>query len=123
MLVSSLLKTHFGDLPLHGLVTASREDGVAAAATVGLTDPCWAAAADGSTAAPATGSPGIAGTVNIVAVLSRVQPQKSVSELAARVKAWWIMAAVFFGALTVSDRISLRLDGDEGLLEAARGGA
>ena len=50
------------------LVTASREDGVAAAATVGLTDPCWAAAAD---AAPATGSPGIAGTVNIVAVLGR----------------------------------------------------
>jgi len=51
------------------LVTASREDGVAAAATVGLTDPSWAAAADA--AAPATGSPGAAGTVNIVAVLSR----------------------------------------------------
>ena len=51
------------------LVTASREDGVAAAATVGLTHPSWAAAADA--AAPATGSPGAAGTVNIVAVLSR----------------------------------------------------
>jgi adenosylcobinamide hydrolase len=50
------------------LVTASGEDGVAAAATVGLTHPSWAAAAD---AAPAGGGPGIAGTVNIVAVLSR----------------------------------------------------
>ena len=53
------------------LVTASREDGVAAAATVGLTDPSWAAAADAAAAAPATGSRGAAGTVNIVAVLSR----------------------------------------------------
>jgi adenosylcobinamide hydrolase len=53
------------------LVTASHEDGVAAAATVGLTDPCWAAAADAATTAPATGSPGTAGTVNIVAVLGR----------------------------------------------------
>src|SRR5262249_24860561 len=53
------------------LVSASREDGVAAAATVGLTDPSWAAAADAATAAPATGSPGFAGSVNIVAVLGR----------------------------------------------------
>ena len=51
-------------------VTASREDGVAAAATVGVTHPSWAAATDdGTTAAP--GAPGIAGTVNIVAVLGR----------------------------------------------------
>jgi adenosylcobinamide amidohydrolase len=48
-------------------VTASREDGVAAAATVGLTHPSWAAAADAGTA----GAAGIAGTVNIVAVLGR----------------------------------------------------
>jgi adenosylcobinamide amidohydrolase len=48
-------------------VTASREDGVAAAATVGLTHPSWAAAADAGT----TGAAGIAGTVNIVAVLGR----------------------------------------------------
>jgi adenosylcobinamide hydrolase len=47
------------------LVTTGHEDGVAAAATVGLTHPCWAAAAD---AAPASASPG---TVNIVAVLGR----------------------------------------------------
>jgi adenosylcobinamide amidohydrolase len=53
------------------LVTASREDGVAAAATVGLTDPCWAAAADIAATTRATGSPGTAGTVNIVAVLGR----------------------------------------------------
>ena len=48
------------------LVTTGREDGVAAAATVGLTHPSWAAAADAG--APAAGSPG---TVNIVAVLDR----------------------------------------------------
>jgi len=48
------------------LVTTGREDGVAAAATVGLTHPSWAAAADAE--APAAGSPG---TVNIVAVLDR----------------------------------------------------
>jgi adenosylcobinamide hydrolase len=48
-------------------VTASREDGVAAAATVGVTHPSWAAAADDGTTA-ATGAPG---TVNIVAVLGR----------------------------------------------------
>jgi adenosylcobinamide hydrolase len=51
-------------------VTASREDGVAAAATVGLTHPSWAAAADAGTTA-GTGAAGIAGTVNIVAVLGR----------------------------------------------------
>ena len=48
-------------------VTASREDGVAAAATVGVTHPSWAAAADDGTRA-ATGA---LGTVNIVAVLGR----------------------------------------------------
>ena len=55
------------------LVTVSREDGVAAASTVGLTHPSWAAApdADATAAGPATGSPGVAGTVNIVAVLDR----------------------------------------------------
>jgi len=51
-------------------VAVSREDGVAAAATVGLTHPSWAAAADPGTAA-ATGAAGIAGTVNIVAMLGR----------------------------------------------------
>src|SRR5213076_2433993 len=47
------------------LVSAGREDGVAAAATVGLSHPSWAAAAETGTAATATG------TVNIIAVLSR----------------------------------------------------
>jgi adenosylcobinamide amidohydrolase len=44
-------------------VRTSPEDGVVAAATVGITHPAWAAAAD----EPA----GVAGTVNIVAVVSR----------------------------------------------------
>jgi adenosylcobinamide amidohydrolase len=48
-------------------VTASREDGVAAAATVGVTHPSWAAAADDGT----TAATGALGTVNIVAVLGR----------------------------------------------------
>src|ERR1051325_8558198 len=43
----------------------------------------------------------------VVGGVSRAQPQKNFSELAARVKAWWIMAAVFFGAITVSGRLSL----------------
>ena len=48
------------------LVSTGREDGVTAAATVGLSHPSWAAVAEtGTAAAPATG------TVNIIAVLSR----------------------------------------------------
>jgi adenosylcobinamide hydrolase len=47
------------------LVSTGREDGVAAAATVGLSHPTWAAAKETGTASTATG------TVNIVAVLSR----------------------------------------------------
>ncbi|PYJ08356.1 MAG: phosphatidate cytidylyltransferase [Verrucomicrobia bacterium] len=43
----------------------------------------------------------------VVAVLRRAKPQKNFSELAARVKAWWIMAAVFFGAIAVNERFSL----------------
>jgi phosphatidate cytidylyltransferase len=43
----------------------------------------------------------------VVAVLCRLQPQKNFSELVARLKAWWVMAAVFFGAIGVSNRISL----------------
>jgi adenosylcobinamide amidohydrolase len=89
------------------LVAASREDGVAAAATVGLTDPCWAAAAD---AAPAIGSPGIAGTVNIVAVLSRrlsgaalVNAVMTVTE--AKSQALW--EAGFAGTGTPSDAVAV----------------
>jgi len=43
----------------------------------------------------------------VVACLQRARPEKNFSELIARVKAWWIMAAVFFGAIAVSPRISL----------------
>ncbi len=64
------------------LVATGREEGVMAAATVGVTHPTWAAATDtaateaagtpGSGAAgPATGRASAAGTVNIVAVLDR----------------------------------------------------
>src|SRR5437773_5095388 len=43
----------------------------------------------------------------VVALVHGARPEKNISELSARVKAWWIMAAVFFGAITVSARISL----------------
>ena len=43
----------------------------------------------------------------VVAVIRRKKPDKDFSELSARVRAWWIMAAVFFGAIAVSNRISL----------------
>jgi phosphatidate cytidylyltransferase len=43
----------------------------------------------------------------VLAALRQAQPQKDFSELTARVKAWWVMAAVFFGAIAVSNRLSL----------------
>jgi phosphatidate cytidylyltransferase len=42
-----------------------------------------------------------------VAVVQRTRPGKDFSELSARVRAWWIMAAVFFAAIVVSNRVSL----------------
>ena len=42
-----------------------------------------------------------------VAALKRARPQADFTELAARVKAWWVMAAVFFAAIVVSNRLSL----------------
>lgn len=42
-----------------------------------------------------------------VASLRRARFTKDFSELSARVRAWWIMAAVFFAAIVVSNRISL----------------
>ena len=42
-----------------------------------------------------------------VAALQRARSGKDFSELSARVRAWWIMAAVFFAAIVVSNRISL----------------
>src|SRR5213593_3703328 len=42
-----------------------------------------------------------------VAALRRLQPGSDFSELSARVRAWWIMAAVFFGAIAFSNRIAL----------------
>jgi len=43
----------------------------------------------------------------IVAALERARPNKDFSELSARVRAWWVMAAVFLAAILVSNRISL----------------
>jgi phosphatidate cytidylyltransferase len=48
----------------------------------------------------------LVGTV-AVAGLRRSKPERDFSELAARVRAWWIMAAIFFAAIVVSNRISL----------------
>jgi len=86
------------------LVTAASEDGVAAAATVGLTHPSWAAAPD------AAGAPGIAGTVNIVAVLGRrlsaaalVNAVMTVTE--AKSQALW--EAGFAGTGTPSDAVAV----------------
>jgi phosphatidate cytidylyltransferase len=42
-----------------------------------------------------------------VGTLRLVRPTKDHSELSARVRAWWLMAAVFFGAIVVSSRLSL----------------
>lgn len=42
-----------------------------------------------------------------VAGLRRAKPNKNFSELTARVQAWWLMAAVFFAAIVVSNRVSL----------------
>jgi len=42
-----------------------------------------------------------------VAALRRAKPNKNFSELTARVQAWWLMAAVFFAAIVVSNRVSL----------------
>ena len=43
----------------------------------------------------------------LVAVIRRAKPQKDFSELAARVRAWWVMAVVFFGAIMLNDLLSL----------------
>src|ERR1044071_3527190 len=42
-----------------------------------------------------------------VAALKRARPQKDFTELAARVRAWWVMAAIFFAAIVLSNRLSL----------------
>ncbi|MFY9557153.1 MAG: phosphatidate cytidylyltransferase [Blastocatellia bacterium] len=42
-----------------------------------------------------------------VVALRRAKPATDFSELWARVRAWWVMAAVFFAAIAVSNRISL----------------
>jgi adenosylcobinamide hydrolase len=85
------------------LVSTGREDGVMAAATVGISHPTWAAA----DAAPAAG---FGGTVNIVAVLSRrlapaalVNAVMTVTE--AKCQALW--EAGFPGTGTASDAVAV----------------
>ena len=85
------------------LVTTGRDDGVAAAATVGVTPPTWAAA-------PATGGASAVGTVNIVAVLDRrlsgaalVNAVMTVTE--AKSQALW--EAGFAGTGTPSDAVAV----------------
>jgi adenosylcobinamide hydrolase len=96
------------------LVCTSREDGVTVAATVGVTHPAWAAAADnGATAravSEAGGQSSTVGTVNIIAVLSRrlsgaalVNAVMTVTE--AKSQALW--EAGFAGTGTPSDAVAL----------------
>jgi adenosylcobinamide hydrolase len=97
------------------LVTTGREDGVAAAATVGVTHPTWAAAANATgdaagAAAPATGRASAAGTVNIVAVLSqRLSPPALINAVMtvteAKSQALW--EAGIPGTGTASDAVAV----------------
>lgn len=48
----------------------------------------------------------LTGASLLVALLRRVKPHKDFSELAARVRSWWVMAVVFFGAVAVERRLS-----------------
>lgn len=48
----------------------------------------------------------VVASITVVA-LQRARPGKDFSEPSARIRAWWIMAAVFFAAIAVSNRISL----------------
>lgn len=43
----------------------------------------------------------------VVWALRRARPAADFSELAARVRSWWVMAAVFFAAILVDQRLSL----------------
>ncbi len=92
------------------LVAASGEDGVTAAATVGITHPSWAAAEDAGIAAPVTDTAIVAGTVNIVAALDRrlsraalVNAVMTVTE--AKSQALW--DAGFAGTGTPSDAVAV----------------
>jgi adenosylcobinamide hydrolase len=90
------------------LVSTAREDGVIAAATVGVSHPTWAATETG--AADVAHAAGFGGTVNIVAVLSRhlspaalVNAVMTVTE--AKSQALW--EAGFPGTGTPSDAVAV----------------
>src|ERR1044072_2538296 len=42
-----------------------------------------------------------------VRALRRAKPEQDFSELTSRVRAWWMMASVFFAAIIVSNHVSL----------------
>jgi adenosylcobinamide amidohydrolase len=91
-------------------VAAGREDGVAVAATVGLSHPSWAAAADDGTAAPAGGAAGVAGTVNVIAALSRrLSPAALVNAVmtATEAKSQALWEAGLAGTGTPSDAVAI----------------
>ena len=44
-----------------------------------------------------------------VPLLRWIRPRSDTSELVARVRAWWVLAALFFGAIALSDVVSLVL--------------
>ena len=92
------------------LVSAGSEDGVAAAATVGLTHPSWAAAADAAPAEAARDVPGLAGTVNIVAVLGRLLSRAALVNAVMTVteaKSQALWEAGFAGTGTPSDAVAV----------------
>jgi adenosylcobinamide hydrolase len=91
-----------------------QEDGVAVAATVGLSHPSWAAAAAGpadpASATPSGGAAGVAGTVNIVAVLSqRLSPAALVNAVmtATEAKSQALWEAGLAGTGTPSDALAI----------------
>jgi len=43
----------------------------------------------------------------VIWLLKKVKPQSNLEELVNRIKSWWVMAAVFFGAISLSKNISL----------------
>lgn len=88
-------------------LAVGQEDGVAAAATVGLSHPSWAAAADPGTPPPAAGA---AGTVNIIVALSRrLSPAALVNAVmtATEAKSQALWEAGLAGTGTPSDAVAI----------------
>jgi adenosylcobinamide amidohydrolase len=96
------------------LLSTGQEDGVAVAATVGLSHPSWAAATDAGTAdpaaAPSGGAAGVVGTVNIIAALDRrLSPAALVNAVmtATEAKSQALWEAGLAGTGTPSDALAV----------------